>query len=41
MNYRNVITIEFIERKKFTDFHFNKFKKLWIIYHVHFVHEYY
>src|SRR5690606_18873388 len=40
-NYRNIVSIVLVERKQFPNFHFNQFKKLWIIYQIHFVHENY
>src|SRR5690606_29206251 len=41
LNYRNIITREVVLRKKLSDFHLNKIKKLRIVNLVNFVHEYY
>ena len=37
---RDIVSREFIGRKKFSDFHFYKLYKLGIVYHICFVHEY-
>src|SRR6185312_7384191 len=39
-NNRCVVTIETIECKQVSDFHFNKVKKFYIINHIHLVHKY-
>src|SRR5699024_6260470 len=39
-DYRDVVAREVVFRKKFTDFHFNEFKKFFVVNHVNFVKEY-